>query len=115
MRQPHPRIPKRSLTRNDTIFGPHTFEATHIWDLAAVTNFANFAAWLVAGIAILRTGVLPRWVGACCIGGVFGVILAQGAYVALEVLWPLGTGLWFAATVGVVRACSSPRANGQER
>ena len=49
------------------------FEATHIWDLAALTNFANFAAWLVAGIAILRTGVLPRWVGACCIGGVIGV------------------------------------------
>ena len=85
------------------------FEATHIWDLAAVTNFANFAAWLVAAIAILRTGVLPRWVGACCIGGVIGVILAQGAYVALEALWPLGTGLWFAATVGAVRAWSSPR------
>jgi hypothetical protein len=29
------------------------FEATHIWDLAAITNFANFAAWIVAGIAIL--------------------------------------------------------------
>ena len=28
------------------------FEATHIWDLAAVTNFANFAAWLIAGIAM---------------------------------------------------------------
>jgi hypothetical protein len=80
------------------------FEATHVWDLAAITNFANFAAWIVAGIAILRTRVLPRWVGACCVGGVAAVILAQGAYVALEVLWPLGTGLWFAAIIGVVRA-----------
>lgn len=87
------------------------FEATHVWDLAAVTNFANFAAWLVAGIAIFRTGVLPRWAGACCIGGVICVLLAQGAYVALEVLWPLGTWLWVAATVGAVRAWSSPRSN----
>lgn len=85
----------------------HAFEAMHVWDLAAVTNFANFAAWLVAGIAIIRTAVLPRWVGVCCIGGVIAVVLAQGAYVALEVLWPLGTGLWLAATVGVVR--TSPR------
>lgn len=86
------------------------FEATHIWDLAAVTNFANFAAWLIAGIAILRTGVLPRWVAACCIGGVIGVLLAQGAYVALEILWPVGAGLWFAATVGAVRAWGPQRA-----
>ena len=83
------------------------FEAMHIWDLAAVTNFANFAAWLVAGVAIIGTSVLPRWVGVCCIGGVIAVVLAQGAYVALEVLWPVGTGLWLAATVGVVR--TSPR------
>ena len=66
-------------------------------------EFRQLRRRLVAGIAILRTEVLPRWVGACCIGGVVGVILAQGAYVALEVLWPLGTGLWFAATIGVVR------------
>ncbi len=80
------------------------FEATHLWDVAAVTNFANFAAWLVAGIAILGTRALPRWVGVSCIAGVICVVLAQGAYVALEVLWPLGTALWFAATIGVVRA-----------
>jgi hypothetical protein len=67
------------------------FEATHLWDLAAVTNFANFAAWLVAGIAVLGTRVLPRWVGVSCIAGVVCVVLAQGAYVALEVLWPLAT------------------------
>ena len=84
------------------------FEAAHVWDLAAITNFANFAAWLVAGIAILKTGVLPRWIGMCCIGGVVGVVLAQGAYVALEVLWPLGTGLLLAATVGVIRTPIRP-------
>jgi hypothetical protein len=83
------------------------FEATHIWDIAAVTNFASFAAWIVAGIAILRTRVVPGWVGACCIGGVVAVILAQAAYVALEVLWPLGTALWLAATFGAVRAWSN--------
>jgi hypothetical protein len=80
------------------------FEATHVWDIAALTNLGNFAAWLVAGIAILTTAVLPRWVGACCVGGVIAVILGQGAYIALEVLWPLGTGLWLLATVGVLQA-----------
>lgn len=84
------------------------FEATHIWDVAAITNFANFAAWLVAGIAILTTRVLPRWVGVCCLGGVVSVLLAQGAYIALEVLWPLGTALWLAATVGAVLDWCSP-------
>jgi hypothetical protein len=84
------------------------FETTHIWDVAAITNFANFAAWLVAGIAILTTRVLPRWAGVCCLGGVVSVLLAQGAYVALEVLWPLGTALWLAATVGAVLDWRSP-------
>ena len=80
------------------------FEATHVWDIAALTNFGNFAAWLVAGIAILTTAVVPRWIGACCVGGVVAVMLGQGAYIALEVLWPLGTGLWLLATIGIVRA-----------
>jgi hypothetical protein len=82
------------------------FEAPHIWDIASITNFANFAAWLVAGIVILKTRVLPRWVGACCIAGVVSVVLGEGFYVALNVMWPLGTGLWFAATIGVVRSCT---------
>ena len=90
------------------------FETTHIWDVAAVTNFANFAAWIVAGIAILTTRVLPRWAGVCCLGGVISVLLAQGAYVALEVLWPLGTALWLAATISVVqesRRTTQPHGN----
>ncbi len=66
----------------------------------------NFAAWLVAGIVILKTTVVPRWVGACSIGGVIAVIIGQAAYIALEVFWPLGTGLWLATTIGVVRAQS---------
>ncbi|MGI9577644.1 MAG: hypothetical protein ACR2OH_05565 [Microthrixaceae bacterium] len=80
------------------------FEASHVWDIAAITMIGNFAAWLVAGIVILKTAVVPRWVGACCIGGAIAVILGQAAYVALEVFWPLGTGLWLLATNGVVRA-----------
>lgn len=83
------------------------FEATHVWDIASLTNFVNFAAWLVAGVAILRTAVVPRWIGAACIGGVIAIILGQGAYIALEVLWPLGSGLWLAAMVGVARARST--------
>lgn len=80
------------------------FEATHVWDIAAITMIGNFAAWLVAGVVILKTAVVPRWVGACCIGGAIAVILGQAAYIALEVFWPLGTGLWLLATIGIVRA-----------
>jgi hypothetical protein len=84
------------------------FEASHVWDIAAITMIGNFAAWLVAGIVILKTAVVPRWVGACCIGGAVAVILGQAAYIALEVFWPLGTGLWTAATIGVLRAQARP-------
>ena len=80
------------------------FEAMHVWDIASLTNFVNFAAWLVAGIAILRTAVVPRWIGVACIGGVVAILLGQGAYVALEFFWPVGTGLWLAATAGAARA-----------
>jgi hypothetical protein len=82
--------------------GVSWFAATYV--LLALTNFVNFAAWLVAGIAILRTSVVPRWIGVACIGGVVAILLGQGAYVALEFFWPVGTGLWLAATAGVARA-----------
>lgn len=81
-----------------------SFEASHVWDLGMITNFVAFGAWIVAGIVILKTAVVPRWIGVCCLGGVVAVVLGQAAYVALGVFWPLGTGLWVAATAGLAVA-----------
>jgi len=71
--------------------------------IAALTMIAGFAAWLVAGIVILKTAVAPRWVRVCCIGGVVAAPIGRAASIALEVFWPLGTGLWLVATIGIIR------------
>ena len=76
------------------------FETTSAWDLGFfLYNVAWFVAWIIAGTVILRTGVAPRWAGACYIAGVAAIVTAQALYVALPVFWPLGTGL---LTIGVV-------------
>lgn len=80
------------------------FETPHIWDIVALTNLCNFGAWIVAGIVILKTAVVPRWVGLCCLGGVIAVPVGQAAYIATEFFWPLGTGLWLLATIGAAGA-----------
>jgi len=84
------------------------FEASGAWDLGLfVYNAGGFLAWIIAGIVILRTAIAPKWAGACFIAGVASVITAQAAYIALEVFWPLGTGLWLLGTWGVVKSMRS--------
>ena len=39
--------------------------------------------------------------------GVLSVITAQALYVALELFWPLGTGLWLIGVWGLVRTSST--------
>lgn len=83
------------------------FESPTVWDIAVATNAGTFAAWLISGVVILKTAVAPRWTGACCIGGSIAVPLGQAAYVATPFFWPLGTGLWLLASIGVARSFRS--------
>ena len=84
------------------------FEAVSAWDLGFfVLNLGGFVAWIIAGVVILRTNVAPKWTGASMILGVLSVITAQALYVALELFWPLGTGLWLIGVWGLVRTSST--------
>ena len=94
-------------TFTDAGFDPNAlneaFETLSAWDLGFfVLNSGQFLAWIIAGIVILRTGIAPKWAGVSLILGVLSVITGQGLYLALEVFWPLGTGLWLVGVWGLV-------------
>lgn len=75
------------------------FETGSGWDAGFLFfNIGQFVAWIIAGVSIIRKGIAPKWAGASLILGVVAIVSAQGAYIALEVLWPLGTGLWLLGT-----------------
>jgi len=79
------------------------FEAESVWYLGVlVLNLGQFLAWIIAGIAILRTDIAAKWAGVALILGVPSVIIAQALYFNLEVFWPLGTGLWLIGVWGLV-------------
>ena len=80
------------------------FESTSVWDLGFfLSSVGWFVSWLIAAIVILKTGVAPRWVGACFVAGIAAIVTAQALYIALPVFWPLGTGLLTIGVVGLVR------------
>lgn len=92
----------------DAGLDPNTLnEAWHTtsgWDLGFfLYNTSWFAAWIIAGTIILKSGIAPRWAGACCIAGVASIIAAQALYLALPVTWPLGMGLLTLAAVTLAR------------
>jgi len=64
----------------------------------------NFVVALVAGIAVLRTRVAPLWAGVALIAFVPTFMAAQGAYVAIEVLYPLAIAFLLVGVTGVVGA-----------
>ena len=81
------------------------FDAPSPWYLGFfLMNAAQFLAWIVAGVVILRTGVAPRWTGVCLILGVLSVVTGQGVYFALTLFSPLGIALWLAGIWGIQAA-----------
>lgn len=57
----------------------------------------------VAGVAILRTRVAPAWAGLGFIAFAVLIVVSQGAYVALEVTYPLAALSLLAAVAGTLK------------
>lgn len=68
----------------------------------------NFVVALVTGIAVLRTRVAPLWSGIAFIAFVPTFMAAQGAYVALELLYPLAIAFLLVGIAGVAGAGRVP-------
>jgi hypothetical protein len=86
------------------------FESPSLWYAGFfVLNAAQFLAWIIAGVSLLRSGAAPKWAAVSLILGVVSVVTAQGAYVALEVFWPLGCALWTIGAYGVAFRPATPR------
>lgn len=86
------------------------------WDVPNVYSalsvplvFLLFLVSIIAGVAILKTGVAPRWSGAALIAFVPAFVAAQGASVAIRVTYPLAAAILL---IGVVGATRGPAAKG---
>lgn len=76
-----------------------------VWTaLVLVPMSLSLVVPLVAGIAIIRTQVAPAWAGVAFVLFPAFVVLAQGAYVAIEVTWPIAAILLLVAVLGTLRS-----------
>lgn len=92
----------------DPTFVNDTWDAPTVWSgLSVILIFTLFLVPLIAGVAILKTGTVPRWTGVAFIAFVPVFIAAQAAYAAMEVTWPLAWVVLLAAVFGVTRADSA--------
>lgn len=66
----------------------------------------------IAGIAILRTHVAPRWAGAALVAFPPVFVAAQGAYLAIEVTYLVACVLLLVGVAGATRGQGSPAAAG---
>ncbi len=79
-----------------------------VWSLLTfgLMTLMNFVVALIAGIAVLKTRVAPRWAGIAFLLFPPVFITAQAAYAAIEVTYPLACVLLLAGVTGVVRSSS---------
>lgn len=70
--------------------------------LAVPVTFMAFVVPLIAGVAILRTAVAPKWSGWAMIAFVPLFITAQAGYVAIRVTYLGATALLLAGVVGTI-------------
>lgn len=82
-----------------------------IWGLLtfALMTAMVFVVALLAGIAILKTRVAPRWAGVAFILFPPVFMTAQAAYAAIEITYPLACALLLIAVAGTVHAPTPAR------
>ena len=75
----------------------------------ALMTVMLFVVAFVAGIAVLKTRVVPRWIGLAFLLFPPVFMTAQAAYVALEVTYPLACAILVVAVAGTVHASTTTR------
>jgi hypothetical protein len=81
------------------------FEAGSVWIIPiAILNVGQFLSWIIAGIAVIRTGIAPKWAGIALILGVPSLITAEAFYFMTELFWPLANVLWLLGIWGLVKS-----------
>lgn len=83
----------------DPVTVSEAWDAPTVWSaLSLLLIFQLFLVPIIAGVAVLRTGVAPRWAGVALLVFVPVFIAAQAAGAAIQVTWPLA---WVVLTGGV--------------
>ena len=81
------------------------FEAGSVWIIpVGILNLGQFLAWIIAGIAIIRTDIAPKWVGIALILGVPSLITAEAFYFMTDLFWPLANALWLIGIWGLIKS-----------
>ena len=81
------------------------FESGSVWIIPiALLNVGQFLSWIIAGIAVIRTGIAPKWAGLALILGVPSLITAEAFYFMTELFWPLANALWLLGIWGLVKS-----------
>ena len=81
------------------------FEAGSVWIIPiAILNLGQFLAWIIAGIAVIRTGIAPKWVGIALILGVPSLITAEAFYFMTDLFWPLANVFWLIGIWGLIKS-----------
>lgn len=96
-----------------TVFVEHGIDADTIaMALKAPSNYyipfmvlqlAQFLAWIITGVAVIRRKLAPGWAGLFLILGVPVMIMGQFFLFKTEILWPLANLLWVAGIWGLGR------------
>ena len=81
------------------------FESGSVWIIPiAILNVGQFLSWIIAGVAVIRTGIAPKWAGIALILGVPSLITAEAFYFMTELFWPLANALWLIGIWGLVKS-----------
>lgn len=75
------------------------------FDIAfALLQVSGFLAFILSGVAFLRSDVIPKWVGVLLIASIPLMVTGQFFEYKKEIFWPLATLSWVLAIYGLAKA-----------